>query len=157
MEAQRSYRPSNPSYPVLKRAVYYVARDLSAQLSNITQVTDYSKLEKCYSIWICTEDIPKKLQNTLTEYSLSKKDIIGETDEPDEDYDLLTVILIRQGKETEEKGIFDYLRGILTVIYKNTGILAYKMVRTISTGGEKMTGFGDAIYEKEYRRDAMME
>ena len=31
MEAQRSYRPSNPSYPVLKRAVYYVARDLSAQ------------------------------------------------------------------------------------------------------------------------------
>ena len=73
MEAQRSYRPSNPSYPVLKRAVYYVARDLSAQLSNITQVTDYSKLEKCYSIWICTEDIPKKLQNTLTEYSLSKR------------------------------------------------------------------------------------
>jgi glycosyltransferase involved in cell wall biosynthesis len=110
MEAQRSYRPSNPSYPVLKRAVYYVARDLSAQLSNITQVTDYSKLEKCYSIWICTEDIPKKLQNTLTEYSLSKKDIIGETDEPDEDYDLLTVILIRQGKETEEKGILNLVK-----------------------------------------------
>ena len=141
MEAQRSYRPSNPSYPVLKRAVYYVARDLSAQLSNITQVTDYSKLEKCYSIWICTEDIPKKLQNTLTEYSLSKKDIIGETDEPDEDYDLLTVILIRQGKETEEKGIFDYLRGIFDCdIQKIQGILAYKMVRTISTGGEKNDG-----------------
>ena len=26
MEAQKSYRPSNPSYPILKRAVYYVAR-----------------------------------------------------------------------------------------------------------------------------------
>ena len=39
MEAQKSYRPSNPSYPILKRAVYYVARDLSSQLSTITQTT----------------------------------------------------------------------------------------------------------------------
>jgi hypothetical protein len=114
MEAQKSYRPSNPSYPILKRAVYYVARDLSSQLSTITQTTDYSKLEKCYSIWICAEDVPKKLQNTLTEYSFSKKDIIGVADEPEEDYDLLTVIIIRLGKETEEKGIFDYLKGLFT-------------------------------------------
>lgn len=28
-------------------------------------------------------------------------------DEPEEDYDLLTVIVIRQGEKTEEKGIFD--------------------------------------------------
>ena len=112
MEAQKSYRPSNPSYPILKRAVYYVARDLSSQLSMITQATDYSKLEKCYSIWICAEDVPKKLQNTLTEYSFSKKDIIGVADEPEEDYDLLTVIIIRQGKETEENGVFEYLNGI---------------------------------------------
>lgn len=114
MEAQKSYRPSNPSYPILKRAVYYVARDLSSQLSTITQTTDYSKLEKCYSIWICAEDVPKKLQNTLTEYSFSKKDIIGVADEPEEDYELLTVIIIRLGKETEEKGIFDYLKGLFT-------------------------------------------
>ena len=112
MEAQKSYRPSNPSYPILKRAVYYVARDLSSQLSMITQATDYSKLEKCYSIWICAEDVPKKLQNTLTEYSFSKKDIIGVAEESEEDYDLLTVIIIRQGKETEENGIFEYLNGI---------------------------------------------
>ena len=160
MEAQRSYRPSNPSYPVLKRAVYYVARDLSAQLSNITQVTDYSKLEKCYSIWICTEDIPKKLQNTLTEYSLSKKNIIGETDEPDEDYDLLTVILIRQGKETEEKGIFDYLRGIFDCdIQKIQGYSHIKWSEPFQQEVKKMTGFGDAIYEKgiqEGRHDGMI-
>lgn len=105
MEAQKSYRPSNPSYPILKRAVYYVARDLSSQLSMITQTTDYSKLEKCYSIWICAEDVPKKLQNTLTEYSFSKKDIIGIADESEDEYDLLTVIMIRQGKEPEENGI----------------------------------------------------
>ena len=51
--------------------------------------------------------MPKKLQNTLTEYSFSKKDIIGIADEPEDEYDLLTVIMIRQGKEPEENGIFD--------------------------------------------------
>ena len=59
MEAQKSYRPSNPSYPILKRAVYYVARDLSSQLSMITQTTDYSKLEKCYSIWSVRRTYPR--------------------------------------------------------------------------------------------------
>ena len=76
------------------------------------RTTDYSKLEKCYSIWICAEDVPKKLQNTLTEYSFSKKDIIGIADELEDEYDLLTVIMIRQGKEPEENGIFEYLNGI---------------------------------------------
>ena len=118
MEAQKSYRPSNPSYPILKRAVYYVARDLSSQLSTITQTTDYSKLEKCYSIWICAEDVPKKLQNTLTEYSFSKKDIIGVADEPEEDYDLLTVIIIRLGKETEEKGCLAGLCFLMRFVMK---------------------------------------
>ena len=152
MEAQKSYRPSNPSYPILKRAVYYVARDLSSQLSMITQTTDYSKLEKCYSIWICAEDVPKKLQNTLTEYSFSKKDIIGVADEPEEDYDLLTVIIIRQGKETEENGVFEYLNGIfdgdINRIQKYSHI---KWSKPFRKEASKMTGFGDRIYEKGMR------
>ena len=152
MEAQKSYRPSNPSYPILKRAVYYVARDLSAQLSILTQTTDYSKLEKCYSIWICAEDVPKKLQNTLTEYSFSKKDIIGVADEPEEDYDLLTVIIIRQGEETEEIGIFDYLKGLFTSdinrIQKYSHI---KWSEPFQKEAGKMTGFGDMIYERGMR------
>ena len=149
MEAQKSYRPSNPSYPILKRAVYYVARDLSSQLSTITQTTDYSKLEKCYSIWICAEDVPKKLQNTLTEYSFSKKDIIGVADEPEEDYELLTVIIIRLGKETEEKGIFDYLKGLFTGDIKR--IQRYSHIEwsePFQEEASKMTGFGDMIYER---------
>ena len=152
MEAQKSYRPSNPSYPILKRAVYYVARDLSSQLSMITQTTDYSKLEKCYSIWICAENVPKKLQNTLTEYSFSKKDIIGIADEPEEDYDLLTVVIIRQGKETEESGIFDYLKGLFTSdinrIQKYSHI---KWSEPFKKEAGKMTGFGDMIYERGIR------
>ena len=152
MEAQKSYRPSNPSYPILKRAVYYVARDLSSQLSMITQTTDYSKLEKCYSIWICAEDVPKKLQNTLTEYSFSKKDIIGVADEPEEDYDLLTVIIIRQGKETEENGIFEYLNGIFDGDIKRIQKYSHiKWSEPFWKEAGKMTGFGDRIYERGMR------
>ena len=117
MEAQKSYRPSNPSYPILKRAVYYVARDLSSQLSTITQTTDYSKLEKCYSIWICAEDVPKKLQNTLTEYSFSKKDIIGVADEPEEDYDLITIFI--STRKCCFYAVFRYLSSDLLHFYSN--------------------------------------
>ena len=109
----------------------------------------YSKLEKCYSIWICAEDVPKKLQNTLTEYSFSKKDIIGVVDEPEEDYDLLTVIIIRLGKETEEKGIFDYLKGLFTGDIKR--IQRYSHIEwsePFQEEASKMTGFGDMIYER---------
>ncbi|MBU5480493.1 hypothetical protein KQI91_04550 [Blautia sp. MSJ-19] len=152
MEAQKSYRPSNPSYPILKRAVYYAARDLSSQLNSITQTTDYSKLEKCYSIWICTEDIPKKLQNTLTEYSFSKKDIIGVADEPEEDYDLLTVIVIRQGKKTEEKGIFDYLNGLFTCDINKIEKYSYiKWSEPFQEEVSEVAGFGDMIYERGMR------
>ena len=95
------------------------------------------------------DDVPKKLQNTLTEYSFSKKDIIGVADEPEEDYDLLTVIIIRLGKETEEKGIFDYLKGLFTGDIKR--IQRYSHIEwsePFQEEASKMTGFGDMIYER---------
>ena len=98
------------------------------------------------------DDVPKKLQNTLTEYSFSKKDIIGVADEPEEDYDLLTVIIIRLGKETEEKGIFDYLKGLFTGDIKR--IQRYSHIEwsePFQKEASKMTGFGDMIYERGIR------
>ena len=93
--------------------------------------------------------MPKKLQNTKTENSFSKKDIIGVADEPEEDYDLLTVIIIRLGKETEEKGIFDYLKGLFTGDIKR--IQRYSHIEwsePFQEEASKMTGFGDMIYER---------
>ena len=96
--------------------------------------------------------MPKKLQNTLTEYSFSKKDIIGVAEESEEDYDLLTVIMIRQGKEPEENGIFEYLNGIfdgdINRIQKYSHI---KWSEPFQKEASKMTGFGDRIYEKGMR------
>ena len=153
LEAQRSYRPKNPSYPVIKRAVYYVARDLSSQLGSITETTDYSRLEKCYSIWICTEDIPKALQNTMTEYALRKNDILGKTAEPEKDYDLMTVILIRQGETPDmQEGIFDYLGSLLHGDVKRAEkYTKIQWSETMKGDVKTMIGFGEAIYQRGIR------
>ncbi|MFR8179225.1 MAG: hypothetical protein ACLU80_04265 [Dorea sp.] len=39
------------------------------------------------------------------EYRIRKEDILGETDEPEEDYDLMSVIVIRMGEKSEERDI----------------------------------------------------
>lgn len=111
LEIQNNYRPTNPSYPIIKRGIYYAAREISQQLGTLTEQTNYGQLQKAYSIWICNERIPIALQNTVTMYSIKKSDIIGTTDEPEKDYDLMTVILIRRGKQ-DAIPIFDYLSGI---------------------------------------------
>ena len=43
LEIQNDYTPSDPKYPVIKRAIYYAARLLSAQLGVLTETTDYDK------------------------------------------------------------------------------------------------------------------
>lgn len=55
VEPQRNYKPG---YPIEKRGMYYLSRSLSSQLSLITEHTDYNSLEKCYSIWICRDNVP---------------------------------------------------------------------------------------------------
>lgn len=151
-EAQLTYRPKKPSYPIIKRAVYYVARDFCSQLSVVTGTTDYSKLEKSYSIWICTKDIPKKLQNTMTEYSFTRKDIIGTAEEPSEYYDLMSVIIIRRGREPDEKGVFDYLTGLFDADIKRIEEYSHiKWSESFKKEAENMTGFGDELYQKGKR------
>ena len=112
IDIQNDYKPGNPKYPVVKRGIYYAAREIGRQLGTITEITDYNRLEKVYSIWICNENVPPNLRNTVTGYSFTKKDIIGYCDEPDKDYDLLSVVIVRRGKDATEKGIFDYLSGL---------------------------------------------
>ena len=89
-EVQNDYKPTNPKYPIVKRGIYYAAREISYQLGILSEISNYADIEKVYSIWICNENIPAKLQNTVTMYSIKKNDVIGKTDEPEEDYDLMS-------------------------------------------------------------------
>ena len=150
LEVQNDY---SVRYPVTKRGEYYAAREISSQLGILTETTDYSCLEKAYSIWICNENIPEAFQNTVTRYHFVKEDLIGHTDEPEEDYDLMEVVIIRRGDKMSDSDIFKYLNAVFTSDKKN--IEKYiDMDRNpqIREEVDKMSGMGQSIYDKGMER-----
>ena len=100
VEAQNSFYPG---YPLIKRGIYYGARLLSSQYGEEFVNIDYKKLKKVYSIWICT-DTPKKRQNTITEYYIKEHNRVGSVKEKAEDYDLIRVIMVCLGEDSEKYG-----------------------------------------------------
>ena len=100
IEPQKDYKPG---YPIEKRGLYYLARRLSSQLGIVTETTDYSSLEKCYSIWICRDNIPKEEQATISFFEI-KNTNIGNVKVSEEDYDLMTMIVIRLGHSDINEG-----------------------------------------------------
>ncbi len=94
LEPQKSYRLG---YPIEKRGLYYLARRLSAQLSLVTDATDYGELEKCYSIWICRDDIPKEERYSISFYEMVNTKNMGNCNVRKENFDLLKLVVIRLG------------------------------------------------------------
>ena len=66
---------------------------LSAQYGREFVKSEYDRLKKVYSIWICT-DGPLYKQNTINIYSVKEDSFVGEHAEPVSNYDLLTVVMI---------------------------------------------------------------
>ena len=116
LEFQNDYRPTDTNgrtYPLVKRGIYYVAREISAQLGRITQKTNYNDIEKAISIWVVNDNIPLSLQNTASRYYMEKEDFIGSVEEPESDYDLIEVVIIRTGENPDiTKPVFDYLKAL---------------------------------------------
>ena len=165
LEVQNNYTPFIYSkknkkyipYPIIKRGLYYAARELSSQLGILTGEDNYASLEKVYSIWICNENIPEELQNTVTLYQIGKKDIIGETHDNKSDYDLLTVIIIRRGKVKSDEPIFDYLNAFFSGDID--GICKYINIKDDSElmkGVRTMQGLGATI-EREAKKEGRIE
>ncbi len=97
IEAQEDYRPG---YPISARAMFYCARELSSQPDHLFEGMNYGKLEKVYSIWICTGGrIPEREQFSTSLYRTVKYDIMGKTDEQELGYDLMNSVIIRLGKD----------------------------------------------------------
>ncbi|MCM1180749.1 MAG: Rpn family recombination-promoting nuclease/putative transposase [Clostridium sp.] len=152
-EIQNDYQPGNPKYPLIKRGIFYGTREISSQLGILTETTDYSKIQKVYSIWVCNENIPQALQNTVSSYAVTKKDLIGNTDEPKQDYDLLTVIIIRRGNDEQspQNQLFDYLTGIFqSDIQRINKYVDINDNLKVMEGVKNMSGLGQSIAEKSY-------
>ena len=73
VEAQTKFKPE---YPLTKRAIYYCSRMISAQHGPIFTKSEYGKIRKVYSIWICTQP-SDGFENTLTRYSIKPEQFAG--------------------------------------------------------------------------------
>ena len=71
-EGQMDYRQPR----LYKRGQYYTARELSIQYGKEFSNGKYENLKKVYSIWICFNPAAQD-RNTISSYSLTKKDVFG--------------------------------------------------------------------------------
>lgn len=111
IEAQNDF---HPGYPLLKRAIFYCSRLISSQYGTIFTKAHYEKIQKVYSIWICTEPT-KKWSYSITRYRMTEEHIEGHGKAREADYDLLTPILVCLGKKryTELHGLLKMLNMVL--------------------------------------------
>jgi len=153
LEFNNKYRPvlkDGRSYPLIKRGIYYGAREVSSQLGRITEKTNYDDIEKVISIWVVSEDIPAYLRNTASRYHITKEDFIGTTDEPKADYDLIEVVIIRRGDDKKiTEPLFHYLESVyqadLQEIDKYTPASANPELKKEV---EDMPGMSQVIYDR---------
>jgi len=118
IESQKTY---TPGYPVEKRGMYYLARRLSSQLSLVMQGTNYNQLTKCYSIWICRDDIPEEDRYSISVYEMVNTKNTAPNAVARENYDLMTLVVIKLGNEVyngdkEDEG-YDLLRFLNAIMY----------------------------------------
>lgn len=75
----------------------------------------FEKIRKVYSIWVCVNP-PNYRQNTINRYRIREEHLVGEAREAEENYDLLTAIIIALGKPGDEKysGILKLLEVLLS-------------------------------------------
>lgn len=106
-EAQNDF---HPGYPLLKRGIYYCSRMISSQYGTVFTKSDYGKIEKVYSIWICTNPTLEQ-EYSITRYKMTEENLIGKVKAPKQNYDLLDVVMICLGKKkyTELTGLLSLL------------------------------------------------
>lgn len=98
VEAQNSLSPKNnegKTYPLMKRAVYYISRLISSQKETEFTGSDYDKIKKVYSIWICMESPDGK--NAINRYQFKEQHLLHRHKEPVENYDLMGIVFVYLG------------------------------------------------------------
>lgn len=161
VEPQKTYRPG---YPVEKRGMYYLARALSSQLSLITGQTDYGQLEKCYSIWICRDDVPAGEQYSISFYEMTNVKNIGACNVAKENFDLMKLVVIRLGnkvyngrKGDEGYGIFRFLNAVMyprkdDFMEIMSEYIDFSENEELWQEADHMVGMGQSIFEEGIER-----
>ena len=149
----------NPGYPLLKRAVYYCGRLLSRQKGIVFQNSDYQKLQKVYSLWICL-DPPKPKQNTLTSFHMMEENLVGNAKYDKMNYDMVSMMMICLGQpDSRQEDIIHLLSVLLSTemdpdVKKQILEREYNIPMTVEMKkeAETMCGIGHAIARKNLEK-----
>jgi len=143
----------DPGYPVISRAVYYLARLISRQKGTVFTGSDYGKIQKVYSIWICP-DPSRENMNSIAEYGITQKKVVGKVNEPKENYDKATAIIICLNDEGMDNRT-DIIRLLSTLLSTTESVEKRKkvleeefkipMTKEIEEGMEDMCNYGSAV------------
>ena len=116
IESQNKY---NPGYTLEKRGIYYLSRLISSQYNVEFKKSDFNKLKKVYSIWICTHS-PLETANTITAYGFKPEYIVGSVSDYPEKYDLMSLVMINLGESGENyEGLIKMLDTLLNKYIEN--------------------------------------
>ena len=126
---------------------------ISAQYGTEFTNAHYEKIKKVYSIFICMNP-PKNRKNTINKYSIKEDNVVGNTKEEKENYDLLTAIMLCLGDPEEkiDSGILRLLEVLLSskrTVEEKKQILEkeydIKMTETIESEVSKMCNLSDGV------------
>ena len=85
-------------YPLPKRGGYYCSRMISKQYGTVFTHSDYGKIRKVYSIWICP-NVAEDEEDSIVKYRLMPEVIHGSFEPKAEDYDILDITIVSLSKE----------------------------------------------------------
>lgn len=110
VEAHNVHNVLKPKYPVVKRGIFYCGRMITSQYGTEFTHSEYQKVKKVVSIWICMNP-PEDRKNTITRYHMTEENLIGNVKEPLQNYDLIEVVIVCLGDENN-----DHYDGVLKLL-----------------------------------------
>lgn len=110
IEAQNNF---DPGYPLIKRAIYYASRLISAQKERYWTKSEYANINKVYTIWICLNP-PQKNEGFINLYELTEKHLLGTTKLPELEYDLINVVMVGLSKSPTDNAMINMLSTVFS-------------------------------------------
>lgn len=150
VEAQNDFYPG---YPLIKRALYYCSRMISAQYGTEFSNSHYEKIKKVYSIWICMN----MEVNSINHVHLTQEQFMGDYNWQGK-IDMLNIIFIGLSKELPEKrsgyGLHRLLGALLSNVLsvkEKLGIIENEYNISLGREGreemEIMCNLGQGVFE----------
>ena len=144
VEAQKRLNPkkkTGDTYPLLKRAVYYASRLISSQKGTEFINSDYDKIKKVYTIWICMEAPQGK--SAINRYHLKEQHLLHRYKEPCQNYDLMGIIFVYLGNSK----VKDRLINLLDLMFKSSKNASEKITALHNDFGIDLTKEGEEDLE----------